>query len=133
MIFSSVLLPEPLRPMMPERLAFPQLEAHVVEHLKTLEASRPQQAEHVLAHRIAAHASECGTLSRRRPRSIKRLGHLSDELGRSRREPAKDDDTRQQNDRRVQRQIRVCGRPSVSRPLTSTARENSMIGVGGHR
>ena len=55
---SSVLLPQPLRPMMPSVSPAPQREAHAVEHLQRLEAPRLEQPEHVLADRVAADARD---------------------------------------------------------------------------
>ena len=62
MIFSSVLFPEPLRPMIPSVSPCRSSKLTVVEHLKPLEPARLEQAEDVLAHGVAPHAGNAERL-----------------------------------------------------------------------
>ena len=58
MILSSVLLPDPLRPMMPSASPRAHVEADVVQHLQRLEPARLEHAQDVLADRLAPHARD---------------------------------------------------------------------------
>ena len=130
MILSSVLLPQPLRPMMPSVSPASQFEAHVVEHAELLEPPPIEQAEHVLAHGVAPHA---GDAERLRHAADLDEWQPSEVLRGARRVAAEQEEPGPQDDRGSRaRARRARVRPGVS-PSTSTARENWMNGVGGHR